>query len=95
MQAVAATHACEHIIKENIMTLFRNEFVRDEACAKEIFRYYVFSHVIVRIMYGFYAFCLGLCIIGGIIIGDFGRPCSLWELWRFLHSLCCYITTYR
>lgn len=54
------------------MTLFRNEFVRDRACAKEIFRYYVFSRVIVRIMYGFYAFCLGLCIIGGIIIGDFG-----------------------
>lgn len=52
--------------------LFRNEFVRDRACAKEIFTYYVFGRTIIKLMYGFYAFCFVITMICGFILGDFG-----------------------
>lgn len=52
--------------------LFRNEFVRDRACAKEIFTYYVFGRTIMKLMYGFYVLCFCICVLCGLITGDFG-----------------------
>lgn len=50
--------------------LFRNEFVRDRSCAREVFAYYVFWRTVDKLMYGFYAFCFVISLVCGLIVGD-------------------------
>lgn len=51
-------------------TLFKNEFIRDKSCAKEVIGYFVFKRKIAKIIYGILAADLALMLATGTMHAD-------------------------